>query len=152
MYSHDTSAFVGIMIVMVLFGIIIGFIPVIFYLLTLQNTLKAVSQPNQKMVPAQVWLLLIPFFGIVWHFIVVHRMAESIRAELATRGQTTNEDNPAYSLGLAMCICQCCCLCSLFIPALGWLFSLAYLVLWIIYWVRVSAYKRELLSPFLPQH
>lgn len=137
----------GAIIAIVIFAIIIGLIPVIFYLLTLQNTLKAVSPSNQKMPPGQVWLLLIPLFGIVWHFIIVQRMAESIKAELDMRGQAAREDKPAYSVGLAMCICQCCSI----IPFLGWLASLAYIVLWIIYWVRVAEYKRQLQTPFVPQ-
>lgn len=138
---------IGAIIAIVIFAIIIGLIPVIFYLLTLQNTLKAVSPSNQKMPPGQVWLLLIPLFGIVWHFIIVQRMAESIKAEFDMRGQMPKEDKPAYSVGLAMCICQCCSI----IPFLGWLASLAYIVLWIIYWVRVSEYKKQLQSPFVPQ-
>ena len=56
-------------------------IPKIFYLITLQSTLKAISEENRKMPPNNVWLQLIPLFGIVWHFIIIKNMADSISAE-----------------------------------------------------------------------
>lgn len=131
---------IGAIIAIVFFAVIIALIPTIFYLLTLQNTLKAVSVQNQRMNPGQVWLMLIPLFGTVWHFIIVQRISESIKAEFEMRRLTPKEDRPAYSIGLAMCICACCGI----IPFLGGLAGLAALVLWIIYWVRVADYKRQL--------
>lgn len=74
-------------------------IPTIFFLLTLQNTLKAVQPGNRYMPPANVWLMLIPVFNIIWQFIVVARVSDSIRAELAARG-TPAGDRPTYSIGL----------------------------------------------------
>ena len=53
-------------------------IPAIFFLLTLQNTLKAISEENRKMPPANVWLMFIPLFNIVWQFIMVDRIAHSL--------------------------------------------------------------------------
>jgi hypothetical protein len=60
-------------------------IPVIFYFLELQNTLKEVSVENRKMKPGQVWLLLIPLFSIYWLFEVVSKIADSLKAEFASR-------------------------------------------------------------------
>ena len=137
--AYDSGMAIGAIIGIAFLVFIILMIPAVFYLLNLQNTLKAVRSQNQKMPPGQVWLLLIPFFGIVWNFITVQRIAESIKAEYDSR-QMPCEDKPAYSIGLAMCICTCCT----WIPILGFLASLGGIVLWIIYWVKTAEYKRNM--------
>jgi len=133
-----------IMIILVVVAVIFGIslIPMIFFLLTLQNTLNAVSFENRKMEPGLVWLSLIPLFGMVWQFIVVDRMAGSLQAEFAKRGMATEEARPGNSIGLAYCILFCCSL----IPFLGYVTSIAGLICWIIYWIRISDYKNRLLA------
>lgn len=120
-----------IMIFLFLFPIIL--LPGIFFLLTLQNTLKIISPENRKMPPANVWLLFIPLFNIVWQFIVVDKISESIGAECARLNITATENKPTYSIGLAWNICN---LLSI-IPFVGF----AVLVLFILYWVKVNEYK-----------
>ena len=120
--------------------LLICLVPVVFYLLTLQNTLKEVSDANRKMPPGQVWLQLIPLFGTVWQFIIVNRLADSLRDEFASRNIQSNEDRPGFALGLTTCILTCMGM----IPYIGMLFSLGGLVCWIIYWVKVSEFKRML--------
>jgi hypothetical protein len=122
---------------LILIIVVIALLPQIFYLLTLQNTLSKVSPSNRKMVPGQVWLSLIPLFGMVWQFIVVTRMADSLQAEFRERGITVPEEKPGYSLGIAYCVLYCCSI----IPILGGLASLGGLVVWIIYWVKINEYK-----------
>jgi hypothetical protein len=122
---------------LILIILVIALLPQIFYLLTLQNTLLKVSPSNRKMVPGQVWLTLIPLFGMVWQFIVVTRMADSLQAEFRERGITVPEEKPGYSLGIAYCVLYCCSI----IPILGGLASLGGLVVWIIYWVKINEYK-----------
>lgn len=133
-----------IMVILVVVAIIFGvcLIPMIFFLLTLQNTLNAVSFENRKMEPGLVWLSLIPLFGMVWQFIVVDRMAGSLQAEFAKRGVATEEARPGNSIGLAYCILFCCSL----IPFLGYITSIAGLICWIIYWIRINDYKNRLLA------
>jgi len=121
-----------------LFGIIL--IPTIFYLLTLQNTLKEVSPENRKMPPSNVWLLLIPLFSTVYYFFVVGYIADSLKAEFAKRNIASTEDRPGYSLGLTICILGCVG----WIPYIGTLASLVYLVCWIIFWVKIAGYKNLL--------
>jgi hypothetical protein len=130
----------GAILLMVLIGVCIGLTILILYLLTLQNTLKEVSIENQKMPPGQVWLMLIPLFGIVWHFIVVNRIADSLKAEFAKRGITGEEDRPGFGIGITHCILNCCSI----IPFLGVLAGLGHLVCWIIYWVKIHGYKTKL--------
>lgn len=133
------------LIVIIVFGIIL--IPAIFYLITLQNTLKAISPENRRMEPGMVWLLLIPLFNIIWNFIVINRMADSIQAELQKKGMSVTE-RPAYNVGIAMCIIGC----VTWIPVVGSLASIGGLICWIIYWVKITEFKRKIESlPDAPQ-
>jgi hypothetical protein len=137
-------------IIIVVLGLLF-LIPAIFFLLSQQNTLKAIRPENRFMNPGEVWLQLIPLFNIVWQFIVVTKIAKSIKKELASRDQfsfDTNpgdyvdleSDRPTYQIGMAMCI-----LVTIgAIPVIGTLFSLAGLVCWIIYWVKLSQYKSQI--------
>lgn len=129
-----------IIIMIILIVPAVSLIPMIFYLITLQNTLKRVSLENRKMEPGMVWLSLIPLFGVVWQFIIVNKMAESLKLEFAQRGIKTNEVSPGSGIGLAYCILFACSI----IPILGYATVIAGLVCWIIYWVKINDYKEQL--------
>jgi predicted membrane channel-forming protein YqfA (hemolysin III family) len=131
--------------------LVVGFIscifliPAILYILTLQRALNKCAGSARTMQPGQVWLLLIPFFNVIWHFLVVMGIAKSLRNEFARRGIPNADPLPGQSIGMAMCICACCGI----IPILGIIASLASLVLWIIYWIKVAGYS-ELLGATVP--
>lgn len=125
-------------------------LPVIFFLIVQQNTLKAVSPENRKMRPAQVWLQLIPFFGIVWQFIVVVRISDSIRNELLSRARedsvlgvseeqlnSTVSRRPTHDIGISFCALFICSL----VPFIGAIAAMGGLVCWIIYWGQLARYK-----------
>jgi hypothetical protein len=114
--------------------------PVFFYLLTMQRTLLEVQPSNRKMEPGLVWLLLIPIFGFIWYFFVVAKMADSLAAEYASRNLTPAEDRPGYGLGMCMCLTMI----GSFIPFIGLISAIASFIMWIIYWVRISSYKKQL--------
>jgi hypothetical protein len=135
MYGLGSAELLAIFFVLALF-----LIPYILYLITLQNTLKLCAPHNRTLTPGLVWLVLIPLFGHIWYFIVVNRMADSIAAELRQRNVPSREQRPGYSVGIALCILSVCSM----IPVLGGLCSLAALVCWIIYWVRIHNYKKML--------
>ena len=126
----------------------------IFFLIAQQNTLKAIKPQNRRMQPGEVWLQLIPIFNLVWQFIVVGKISDSIRNEINDRNQNSflgvadpvfsNDVNrrPTYDIGLTFCILSLCgC-----IPLLGGIASLAGLVCWIIYWTQIVTYKNKFLN------
>lgn len=127
---------------LVLIALSILIIPKIFYLVTLQSTFNSISVENRKMPAGNVWLLLIPVFSIIWHFIVVGNLADSIKAEALSKKLFLNEARPAYSVGLAMCILDCFAI----IPVLNIITVLISLICWIIYWVKINGYKNMLFS------
>lgn len=115
----------------------------IVYFLTLQNTLKAIRPINRKMEPGQVWLGLIPLFGLVWHFIIIRKIADSIYAELTSR-QLPSDKEPGYNIGLVFSILGCITPFNAWLGPLGTFISLIALVFWILYWAKISTYKRQL--------
>ena len=142
----NEAALGGVFIVIILIAIAIALIPMIFFLITQQNTLKAVSPELRKMSPGNVWLQLIPLFGMVWQFMVVSAIADSLKAEYAKRNIPVQEDRPSYGIGLTYCILFVCGI----IPFLGGLASLGGLVCWIIYWVKIAEYKNKLAAMVPP--
>lgn len=120
-------------LIFVVFAILL--VPVILFLLTLQKTLEVISPENRKMPPSNVWLMFIPLFNIVWQFIMVDKISQSIGAECAKLNIPTKEPKPTYNIGLAWNICN---LLS-FIPVVG---GLASLVTFILYWVKVNDFKK----------
>jgi hypothetical protein len=138
-------------ITILLIALLIGLIPLIFFLITQQNTLKLIQPQNRMMQPGEVWLQLIPLFNLVWHFVVVTKISESIRRELASENtfsfeQQSNpyannsygQTKPTYGIGIAYCILYCC---SILIGALT---GIACLICWIIYWVQLADYKNKI--------
>ncbi|WP_319501416.1 hypothetical protein [uncultured Draconibacterium sp.] len=115
-------------------------IPLIFYLLTLQNTFNAISSENRKMQSGEVWLTLIPLFGLVWQFIIVNRLADSLKAEFNTKNIIVDEERPGVGIGLAYCILFCCSI----IPFVNFLTGVAGIICWIIYWSKINNYKMKL--------
>lgn len=118
----------------------LSIIPLIFYLLTLQNTFNVISAENSKMKPGEVWLTLIPLFGLVWQFIVVNRLADSLKAEFDAKNMKVDEERPGAGIGLAYCILFCCSV----IPFVNFLTGIAGIICWIIYWSKINNYRIKL--------
>lgn len=137
--SEDNLELIGFAAILV--GLSVFLIPYIFYLITLQKTLQAVSPENRQMQPGKVWLLLIPVFTWVWLFFVVKAISDSLKREFNKYG-VIDDEKPIYDLGLSLAISRCCFI----IPILGGFAGLASFVLWIVYWVRVNDKKKELIN------
>jgi hypothetical protein len=130
----------ALMIVIFLVAIAVALIPFIFFALTVSRTMKLIAPHNRRMSPGGGWLLLIPLFQLVWQFLFVSHIADSVAAEYRRRGLQLKEDRPLYQLGLWSCILSF----SGIIPVIGVLGALASLVMRIIYWVKLAEIKAEL--------
>jgi hypothetical protein len=128
-------------IILILFCVGILFLPQIFYLICLQNTIKEISIENRTIQPNQVWLTLIPLFGLFWQFFMVKKISQSLAAEFSKRNIIVHNDKPGYSLGLTYCFLLCCGI----IPGIGILFGFAGFVVMIVYWVKINQYKNLLI-------
>ena len=131
------------LLVILAFGLFL--LPGIFYLLTLQRALERCSLRARTVSPGQVWLMLIPLFNLVWQFLLVNHIARSLRNEFVARGMPGSDPEPGKGIGLAMCILAL----TGIIPVIGIFTSLAGLVCWIMYWVKIADYSRQLATPAL---
>ncbi|MDQ6889597.1 MAG: hypothetical protein M3Z56_04905 [Bacteroidota bacterium] len=121
------------------FFLLLFLVPLIFFLITLQKTMTIISIENRKMNPSHVWFMLIPIFNIVWQFIMVSRIAESIGEECIRLHISDKNAKPTYRIGLTWNICNL----ITFIPIIG---ALAALISWIAYWVKVNEFKNLMLA------
>ena len=123
----------AIVILLIIFGSIFlaGFALQIFFLLALSRALGLCRPHNRTIEPGMVWLNLIPIFNLVWMFITVIRVSETLRYEFRDRGRHRRSEDYGHGLGIAMCI--------------SWMAGLLpFLVLTIVYWVKIADYARRL--------
>jgi len=117
-------------------------LPAIFFLITLQNTLKAISSENRKMPSANVWLLCIPLFNFYWQFIVVNKIPQAIALECGKLQIPVKETKPTYSLGLSWNICYILFL----IPVIKSWIAIVLIIIWILYWIKVNQYRKLIIE------
>src|SRR3954452_11022584 len=128
--------FQELLLLLIVSGIYI--IPIIFFLVTLQNTLKIIEPQNRKMQPGNVWLLLIPLFGFVWSFVMVSAVADSCKAQLE-QYDVYYEQRPTYSIGMGWAVC-------LVLSMVINLFSIVSMIMFITYWVKVNDVRKQLIT------
>jgi len=161
---ETTASETGGWLQLVLLGVFL--IIAILFLLTEQNTLRTIKNENRRIRPGQVWLQMIPIFGQIWQFIVVVRIAGSIRNEVASWENDSilgieaaaiaqGNKRPTQAIGIAYCT-----LIVIgvglnpvlwgnpkvpigLIELIGWT-ELAGIICWIVYWVKLAGYKRRL--------
>jgi hypothetical protein len=125
--------------VIMLIAVAIGLIIQIFYLLTLYKCFSRISPRNRRMEPGMVWLNLIPCFNLIWIFFTTTKLADSLRDEFDDR-RLHGDGDYGRTLGIVYPILAI----SGAVPYLGAVLSLASLVCWIIYWVKIAGYSQQL--------
>ena len=136
MYSTSLFATLGLFL-FIIFAVAI--LIAVLYLLTLQNVLKEIEPQNRLVEPSNVWLMFIPLFNLIYPFILYPKISESLRNEFDSRGLSKSGDY-GRAIGITMPILGLCG----WIPILGGLAGLANLILFIIFWVKMSEFKNEL--------
>jgi hypothetical protein len=122
--------------------LVVAFVIAIFFLLTLSKALSRCHHRNRTMEPGMVWLNLIPLFNLVWQFITVNRVAESLSNEFYDRGWDRKGEDYGRSVGTTYCIMNLLG----WIPYCGALFGIVGLVCFIIYWVKIANYSSQLVT------
>ena len=137
--SEDAA--VAFIIVAMVFGMILLFyIPWIFYLITMHKALNRVAPERRKTTPLIIWLNMIPLVQFVTHFFMVSGIADSLADEYYARKLPLSDQRPGYTMGLVTSIM----LLLSMIPYLGLIFSMVFLVTWIIYWVQIAEFSRAI--------
>lgn len=116
-------------------------VPFTLYFLTLQKALSRCSPECRTLRPGLVWLLAIPLFNGIWYFVVVNALSKSLHNEFEKRN-IAEHPAPGRNLGFALCI-----LCIMSMAPYLRLVSVAALVCWIVYWVKIAGYSAKLQLP-----
>jgi hypothetical protein len=117
-------------------SVVVGLIALtlaILHLIAEYKTLSLIKKRNRTMEPGMIFLIFIPFFGIIWNIFVVLRLAESLRNEFEDRGWDTDGENFGYGMGLTMAI----------LNILGGCGGVS-LIFLIIHWRQISGYHMRL--------
>lgn len=117
----------------------------VFYLRSVQKLLNAISAEFRYMPASQVGLMLIPLFNIVFHFVMVFRIADSVRDQILKLGVPTGSSKPGLIMGISTMALY---LAGVVLNTLGWeltidfLCTIGSLICWIIYWVQIERYRK----------
>jgi hypothetical protein len=141
MSSVNMEGILGVMLIALLIGIAI----LVAYLLTLQNVLKEIGPANRAVQPNNVWLMLIPLFSTIYAFILYQQISESLKREYEERDIIGGGDY-GKGLGMASAVIGVVTLLNNIVDlgAIGGLVGLAGLVILIVFWVKMSEFKKRL--------
>lgn len=131
---------VGIALMLGFGLVILGYLSLkISFLLTLSRALYRCHPDARCMDPSHVWFNLIPCFSLVWIFITINRVADSLLNEFDDRNLDGGEDG-GRSVGTAFAVMLVCSS----IPYLCSIFAIVAFVLFIVYWVKIAGLSRIL--------
>jgi len=142
--NYINTDFMIILAIALLIGLGLQFL----FLRTLYRCLLCVHPQNRKLAPGLVFLMFIPLFNLVWRFIVVNRLAESLRLEFALRNSVPNELFPGRNTGISYAVASV--VSATQIPVLAPIGGIVGLVLWLVYWSKMASYRKTLLRIPLP--
>jgi hypothetical protein len=125
-------------------------VPMFFFLLNLHNLLERIDPRNRAMAPAHVWLNFIPIFNLYWVVYTVMKVRDSVRAEYAGRGWAPDGDF-GYSVGMTAAVLVIVLFFFGWIPVINWLMGIAFLICWIMYWLKTSELKGRLGPQGMPR-
>jgi hypothetical protein len=144
----------------------------IFYLVSLMKAVQACSPRNQAMAPGLVWLNLVPVLNLVWPFVTVVQVGNSLQREFRARGMDRGGGYGkvlgvlTYVLSLFSSFVSLAALGVAIVvddsddspmilfagSGVGNLIGLGFLVMWIVYWVQIAGYTRTLNSTRGDEH
>lgn len=110
-----------------------------FYYKTMIDAMTLVRPSNRETEAGNVLFTIIPLFNLVYGFIVYPKICDSIKKEYSELGLKPDGD-----FGRTLVIVLRVLYIINFVPILNILTSFAYLVLWIVFWVKIHGYKVEL--------
>ena len=139
--THD-EIFLFVIGVMVMLFIIIYIVANIFFILSIQKTLRLIPKTQQNFPSWFCWLMLIPLVGFVFSWLMIpFGIPDAIQSNQAENPQGLAGGKRLFGLGLSTMILMTI---SPFLSILGILTFVPMLVLWILYWVNIVSIRKML--------
>lgn len=131
------AEFIIIIIVLLAIAGLISLAFLILYIMSLSKALR-LTEGHHTTTPGMAWLLLIPLFSLGWQFYILDNVTRGIKGKYDANGRVCGD--AANPVGLAYCVLGC----INYVPYLNVLSPLPCFILWIIYWVKIAGYNREM--------
>ena len=141
---------------------VVGTLIQFFICTQLYDALKRLPPKYRQRDPYMVWLLLIPFLGLVWNFFIYPAIADSYKSYFTAQARWRSTVSPetrmyhmiksqvngdcGYGVGLAYCFC----VIAIIIPGIGGFLAIAALVLLILFLAKISVLKSQVRSANIP--
>ena len=126
-----------------LIGILAGLIVAILFCLSLYSAMKHVPQEKRAFPAWLCWMLLIPLAGYVFAWIMLpFGIPNSFKAALPQDKAAQNKAGGLFGVGLTLVILMTCAI----IPYVNFLTAIPSLILFIIYWAKISSFKNRFLK------
>ncbi|GAB4130913.1 MAG: hypothetical protein Fur0041_00620 [Bacteroidia bacterium] len=106
----------------------------VVWLYQMSNTIQRISSANRTMLPGRVWLGLIPVFGLVWNFIIINAVADSLDAEIRQRNIIARNGSSSRGTGISAAVLMC----TLVLPWIGTLLSIVCMIFFLLHINAVS--------------
>lgn len=126
-----------------LINFIVSTLALIPFILTLRKAILRCSPESRTLSPAQIWLLIIPFFNFVWEFVVVVRLAETLHNEFSKRGIETDKA-PGRTIGLVTCALFVIAIIPFRFFDLIVIAGLPATICWVMYWIKIWRFSSRL--------
>jgi hypothetical protein len=115
----------------------------------MQKAMEACHPVSRSAEPESVWLTFIPLFGLVWQFVCVVRISDSIAREYHRRGWHSDEDRPGRELGIVAGVVICIAvLLRVFFPGMhpgfGFLLTLAMCLCMFLHTSRLNSFRERM--------
>lgn len=121
------------------------FIVYVFFILSLQKTLRLIPTLKQTFPSWFCWLMLVPFIGFVFTWIMIpFGIPDAIKNNQTDNPAALAEGKRLFGIGLAMMILMSI---SPFLSILAIITFIPMLVLWILYWVNIVSIRKILQPP-----
>lgn len=132
---------VGIGILILVYLIIVGgfFVLFAFYFKTMIDVMSLVRPKNRAIGIGNIMFTVIPFFNLVYGFIVYPKICESIGKEYKQLGLPEDKD-----FGRGIAIAMQILMIVMIIPFLNVLAMIPLLIVIILLWVKIDGYKKKL--------
>jgi len=104
----------------------------IVFLSNLAAALRRCHKDNRAMAPGEVWLNRVPFLSVVWTFVPVNRVVDSLEREYRARGLRARGEF-GRGLGVTWCVLNLAAIGP--IPCLSVFLAFAGLLFFVAYWV-----------------
>lgn len=133
----STGETIGVIVIAIIFFIIF-----VLFCWSLYSALSRVPEDKQVFPAWFCWLLIIPLVGYVFSWLMLpFGIPRSFENYLSDNPAAVKKAKTLFGIGLAYVIIPLVA----WIPIVGIPFSIAALVLWIIYWVKIVKFKNEYL-------